>query len=85
MTRKKIGDLTPGVEQRATYCRTNGRTYCLINSEFHVEVFIEKNGSCIGQGKAEAIDPQEEVEIIHDGVARQPQGPLFRDRHGVAF
>jgi hypothetical protein len=68
MERKKIGQLTPGVHRRATYRRDNGKTYCLLKEWWHVEVAINPAGQRIGQGKAEPADPDEEVEVINDGV-----------------
>ncbi len=75
MDRKKIGVLTPGVAQRATYRRSNGKTYCLLNQDWHVEVLIHADGTCIGQGTAEKVDPEEEVDVLCDGVARSPSRP----------
>jgi len=85
MDRKKIGELTPGAERRATYRRTNGKTYCLLNREWQVEVSIDKDGRCVGQGTAEPVDPQEEVEVICDGVNSFHKGPGFRNELGVLY
>ena len=82
MQTKRIGELIPGVERRATYRRKDGKTYCLLNKQWQVEVSIEKDGRCVGKGKTEKVDPNEIVEVICDGIPTMSNisiGPGFRD------
>lgn len=65
----KIGVLPANPVGAAIYRRKDGSTYMRLNDEFHVKVKIgiypgDAEESWLGDGCAEKIDPEEEVEII---------------------
>ncbi|MBI2030078.1 hypothetical protein HYT05_00480 [Candidatus Kaiserbacteria bacterium] len=62
---QKIGALPANPIGAAVYRRKDGLTYLRLNEAYHVKVKPEKeNGSWIGDGCAEEIDLEEEVEVI---------------------
>ena len=67
----KIGELT-AMPNPSVYRRQGGQLYLKLNVEFHVKTKLSDNGkSWLGDGFGEALDPNEEVELIQDGESKE--------------
>jgi hypothetical protein len=65
--RKKINELPANPACSAVYRRDNGDLYLRLNDEFHVKGKPRvKDGEWIGDGSAERLDPDEEVEVVYE-------------------
>ena len=84
MVRAIIESLPRNPAGAAVYKRNDGSTYLRLNERFHVKVrkAFFKTG-WIGQGKAEALDPNEEVEVIYPrSFGREDEITLLTPMHG---
>jgi hypothetical protein len=59
----KIGTL-PGMPTPAVYRRATGGTFLKLNETYHVRVNIVPGGQVLGEGEAEAFDPEEIVIVL---------------------
>ena len=60
---RKIKELPANPAGAAVYKRGTGDIFVRLNDEFHVKGKIEQ-GRVLGDGTAEALDPEEVVEVI---------------------
>jgi hypothetical protein len=59
----KIGAL-PSMPTPAIYRRANGGTFLKLNATSHVKVTFVADGGVMGEGDAEAFDPEEIVIVL---------------------
>jgi hypothetical protein len=71
MLQARIDSLPKNPAGAAVYVRPNGQTYLRLNERYHVKVKpMMENGSWVGDGSSEEINPNEVVEVIHPAHMR---------------
>lgn len=60
-----IGELEASGKHKAVYRRASGQLYIKLNERFHVKTKLSEDGtSWLGDGSAEELDPNEQVEVV---------------------
>lgn len=89
MVRAIIEALPRNPAGAAVYKRNDGSTYLRLNERFHVKVRkAVLKGGWVGQGNAEVLDPNEEVEVIHPPYFGREEEitlltPMYGDVHVI--